>query len=139
MFNYLQYDVGWSQLTVALGLTLSLTLTVAAVMRRPLYAILELICGTDTGARFWTTYSSVILVVGPMFLVSLGSFGSINLADFVRRTTMLISLGLIVTVAIMGIAVRLCGKQPARPVQPDRANVPPAPAPSGQFQTAPAE
>ena len=139
MYSYLQYDVGWNQLAIALGLTLTLSLTVASVMRRPLYAILQFICGTDPGARFWTTYSSVILVIGPMFLVSLGSFGSANLADFVRRTTMLISLGLIVTVAIMGLAVRLCGKQPTRPIQPDRAAVGPTTAPSGRFETAPAE
>ena len=139
MYSYLQYDVGWNQLAIALGLTLTLSLTVASVMRRPLYAILQFICGTDPGARFWTTYSSVILVIGPMFLVSLGSFGSANLADFVRRTTMLISLGLIVTVAIMGLAVRLCGKQPTRPVQPDRAAVGPTTVPSGRFETAPAE
>jgi hypothetical protein len=139
MTYYLQADVGWNELAIAWGLTLSLTLTVAAVMRRPLYAILQFICGTDTGARFWTAYSSVILVVGPLFLVSLGSFGSANLADFVRRTTMLISLGQIITVAIMGIAVRLCGKQPFAPIQPNRASASPVPAPAGQLQTAPAE
>src|ERR1700744_2797655 len=113
MPSYLLYDVGWGQLAIALGLTLSLTLIVAGVMRRPLYAILQFICGTDTGARFWTAYSTVILVVGPLFLVSFGSFGSNSLADFVRRTTMLISLGQILTVAFMGIAVRLCGRPAA--------------------------
>jgi hypothetical protein len=108
MTTWVQSGFDWDELAIAWGLTLSLTLMVAAVMRRPLYAILKTICGTDMAARFWTAYSTVMLVVGPLFLVSLGSFGSPSLADFVRRTTMLISFGQIVTVAIMGIAVRVC-------------------------------
>lgn len=109
----------WTQLFIAWGLTLGLTLVVAAIMHRPLYAVLQSICGTDIGARFWTAYSSVMTVVGPLFLVSWGSFGTSNLADFVRRAMVLISLGLILTVIVMGIAVSRYIKPPvARPMQP---------------------
>ncbi len=135
MTNWMQFGVGWDELAIAWGLTLSLTLMVAAVMRRPLYAILKTICGTDTAARFWTAYSTVMLVVGPLFLVSLGSFGSPSLADFVRRTTMLISFGQIVTVAIMGIAVRVCSPRASRPEPRSARGVFVAPSP----QEAPAE
>ena len=135
MTNWMQLGVGWDELGIAWGLTLPLTLLVAAIMRRPLYAMLQTICGTDTGARFWTAYSTVILVVGPLFLVSIGSFGSPSLADFVRRTTMLISLGQIVTVAIMGIAVRICSGQPTPRVPHFSAPTLPAAQPQG----APAE
>jgi hypothetical protein len=95
----------WTQLAIAWGLTLILTLIVAAIMRRPLYAILQFICGTDVGARFWTAFSSVMIVAGPLFLVSLGGLGTTNLADFVRRAMVLISLGLIGAVSVMGLAV----------------------------------
>jgi hypothetical protein len=105
----------WMQLGIAWGLTLTLTLIVAAIMRRPLFAVLQFVCGTDIGAHFWTAYTSIMLVAGPLFLVSLGSFGSPNLADFVRRAMVLISLGLIGTVAIMGLAVRSATK-PKPPV-----------------------
>jgi hypothetical protein len=108
----------WTQLGIAWGLTLILTLVVAAIMRRPLFAVLQFVCGTDIGARFWTAYTSIMLVAGPLFLVSLGSFGSANLADFVRRAMVLISLGLIGTVVIMGIAVRTATKRPAHAPEP---------------------
>jgi surface polysaccharide O-acyltransferase-like enzyme len=106
----------WIQLGLAWGLTLCLTLIVAGIIHRPLFAVLQYICGTDVGARFWTAYSGIMIVVGPLFLVSLGALGSANLADFARRTMVLISLGLISTVVIMGIAVRSA----VRPDQRDR-------------------
>jgi surface polysaccharide O-acyltransferase-like enzyme len=101
----------WTQLAIAWGLTLALTLIVAAIMRRPLFAVLQFICGTDIGARFWTAYSSIMIVTGPLFLVSLGALGTTNLADFVRHSMVLISLGLIGTVMIMGLAVRTASRQ----------------------------
>lgn len=105
----------WTQLGIAWGLTLTLTLIVAAIMRGPLFAVLQFVCGTDVGARFWTAFSSIMIVVGPLFLVSLGALGTTNLADFVRRSMVLISLGLIGTVSIMGLAVRNATRQPPVP------------------------
>jgi hypothetical protein len=101
----------WTQLGIAWGLTLALTLIVAAIIRRPLFAVLQFICGTDIGAHFWTALSTIMTVMGPLFLVSLGSLGSTNLADFVRRSMVLISLGLIGTVSIMAVAVRSASKK----------------------------
>ncbi|WP_158921203.1 hypothetical protein [Acidisphaera sp. S103] len=95
----------WTQLGIAWGLTLGLTLIVAAFMQWPLYAVLQLVCGTGVGARFWTIFSSLMIVVGPLFLVSIGALGTCSLAEFVRRAMVMISLGLIVTVTLMGFAV----------------------------------
>ena len=109
----------WTQLGIAWGLTLILTLIVAAIMRPPLFAVMQFVCGTDIGARFWTAFSSIMIVVGPLFLVSLGALGTTTLADFVRRSMVLISLGLITTVACMGLAVRSATrKQPVAPNPP---------------------
>jgi len=110
----------WTQLGIAWGLTLVLTLIVAAVMQRPLFAVLELVCKTGVGARFWTVFSSLMIVVGPLFLVSFGALGGGTLADYVRRVMVLLSLGLIVTVSVMGFAVWGSTKsvQPAAPSEP---------------------
>ena len=123
----------WEQLGFAWGLSLAMTFVVAAIMRRPLFAVLQHICGTDIGARFWSAYSSLMIVVGPLFLVSIGSFASGNLADFLRRTMALISLGLIGTVIIMGIAVRSATSGAVKPLPPPYPKAPepaatPAPA-----------
>jgi hypothetical protein len=96
----------WTQLALAWGLSLVLTLTVTAILRRPLYAVLQVVCGNDISARFWTLYSSVMMVVGPLFVVSLGAIGNTSSADFARRIMVLSSLGLIAAVIIMGLAVR---------------------------------
>ena len=99
--------VDWAQLVAAAGLTLGLTTIVALVIRKPLYAVLELICGREVSARFWTTFSLVLLVMGPLFLVFTAAGGAENLADFVRRTVYLISFGVIGAFLVMGAAVML--------------------------------
>ena len=65
---------------LAAALTLGLTSLVAAVIRRPLYDVLRLVCGSDVGARFWTTFAAVLLVMGPLFLVFTAAGGAIMLA-----------------------------------------------------------
>ena len=99
--------VDWLQLVIAAVLTLGLTTTVALVIRRPLFGVLQLICGTDVGARFWTTFASVLMVMGPLFLVFTAAGGADNLADFVRRAVYLVSFGIIGAFLVMGCAVML--------------------------------
>ena len=99
--------VDWVQLIAAAGLTLGLTTVVALVIRKPLYAVLKLICGGEVSAQFWTTFSLVLLVMGPLFLVFTAAGGAENLADFVRRTVYLVSFGIIGAFLIMGAAVML--------------------------------
>ncbi len=99
--------VGWMQLVLAAVLTLGLTSVVALVIRKPLFGVLQLVCGSDVGARFWTTFAAVLLMFGPLFLVFTAGGTTINLADFVRRTVYLASLGIIGAFLIMGAAVML--------------------------------
>lgn len=124
--------VDWAQLVAAAGLTLGLTTIVALVIRKPLYAVLELICGREVSARFWTTFSLVLLVMGPLFLVFTAAGGAENLADFVRRTVYLISFGVIGAFLVMGAAVMLSApsqamaKRRAAQLEAEALNVPAA-------------
>ncbi len=99
--------VDWLQLTIAAVLTLGLTTTVAVIIRKPLFGVLQLVCGTQVSARFWTTFAAVLLVMGPLFLVFTAAGGAESLADFVRRTVYLVSLGVIGAFLVMGAAVML--------------------------------
>ena len=99
--------VDWLQLVIAAAVTLGLTTIVALVIRRPLFGVLQLICGHDVSARFWTTFASVLMVMGPLFLVFTAAGGATNLADFVRRAVYLVSFGLIAAFVVMGAAVMM--------------------------------
>ena len=99
--------VDWLQLVIAALMTLGLTTVVALVIRRPLHGVLQLVCGTEVSAQFWTTFALVLLVMGPLFLVFTAAGGATNLADFVRRTVYLVSLGVIGAFLVMGGAVML--------------------------------
>jgi hypothetical protein len=111
--------VDWLQLILAAVLTLSLTSIVAMVIRRPLFGVLQLVCGSDVGARFWTTFTGVLLVMGPLFLVFTAAGGATNLADFVRRAVYLVSFGVIGAFMAMGAAVMLSA--PSRAISDRRA------------------
>ncbi len=99
--------VDWLQLIIAAVLTLGLTIVVALIIRRSLYGVLQLVCGTEVSAQFWTTFALVLLVMGPLFLVFTAAGGATNLADFVRRTVYLVSFGVIGAFLVMGAAVML--------------------------------
>ena len=99
--------VDWLQLVIAAALTLGLANLAAAIIHRPLFDVLTLVCGTDVGARFWTTFSAVLLVTGPLFLVFTAAGGAVNLADFVRRAVYLVSLGVIGGFLVIGAAVMM--------------------------------
>lgn len=111
--------VDWLQLILAAVLTLGLTSIVALVIRRPLFGVLQLVCGNDVGARFWTTFAAVLLVMGPLFLVFTAAGGATNLADFVRRAVYLVSFGVIGAFMVMGAAVMLSA--PSRALAERRA------------------
>ena len=111
--------VDWLQLVLAAVLTLGLTSIVALVIRRPLFGVLQLVCGNDVGARFWTTFAAVLLVMGPLFLVFTAAGGAANLADFVRRAVYLVSFGVIGAFMVLGAAVMLSA--PSRALAERRA------------------
>lgn len=103
----------WQQLAIAALLTLGLTSVVALVIRRPLYGVLHMICGEEVGARFWTTFASVLLVLGPLFLVFTAAGGVPSMAELVRRSVYLGSFGVIGAFLVMGAAVMLSGPSKA--------------------------
>ena len=105
--------VAWQQLAIAALLTLGLTSVVALVIRRPLYGVLQMICGEEVGARFWTTFASVLLVLGPLFLVFTAASGAQTMAELVRRSVYLGSFGVIGAFLVMGAAVMLSGPSKA--------------------------
>jgi hypothetical protein len=127
--------ITWIELGAALALTFVATTTVAAIMWRPLHGVLEFICHGGAAARFWTTFSAVMLVCGPLFLVSFAAGRSLSMADFIRQAVYLCSLGLIGAFVIMGVAVwnaaqvgRVATAAPADPWRQQRGSVPAAPA-----------
>lgn len=119
--------ITWIELGIALALTLAATLTVARIMWRPLHGVLELVCHRPVPARFWTTFASVMLVCGPLFLVCFAAGRAESLAAFIRQAVYLCSLGLIGAFVIMGIAVATCVRPP-RPEASPWGSVPAAPS-----------
>jgi hypothetical protein len=99
--------VDWEQLLLAGALTLGLATIVALVIRKPLFDIMRMVCGTEVAARFWTVFTTVLLVMVPLFLVLAAAGGGQSLADFVRRTVYLVSFGIIGAFLAMGAAVML--------------------------------
>ena len=97
----------WAQLAAALGLTLALSVTALAVIRRPLFTVLEYICGTDVGARFWTAYSSVLIFLAPLFLVAIMLRAGGDPVAEVQATIATAAVGLIAAFVIMGLAVSI--------------------------------
>jgi hypothetical protein len=120
--------ITWIELGVALAITLAATLTVARIMWRPLHGVLELVCHGAIPARFWTTFASVMLVCGPLFLVCFAAGRAGTLAEFIRQAVYLCSLGLIGAFVVMGIAV-------IRAIRPERPR--PEPKPWGSVPASP--
>ncbi len=56
---------------IEVGLTLAVSLIAVVYFRRFLYRILVDLCGTEDRAKFWTTFTNILLVALP-FISSLG-------------------------------------------------------------------
>jgi hypothetical protein len=121
--------IDWIELGIALALTLAATLTVARIMWRPLHGVLELVCHGKVPAQFWTTFASVMLVCGPLFLVCFAAGRAETLAAFIRQAVYLCSIGLISAFVIMGVAVATSVRRP-RPEANPLGSVPVAPPPA---------
>lgn len=121
--------IGWMELGIALAVTLAATLLVVRVIWQPLFGVLELICQSAVGARFWTTFAAVMLVCGPLFLVCFAAGRSLSLADFIRQAITLCSLGLIGGFFVMGWALLHSIRRSEQPVAP-AAPVTPAASPA---------
>jgi hypothetical protein len=67
---------------------------------------------------FWTTFASVVLVCGPLFLVCFAAGRAESLAALIRQAVHLCSLGLVGAFVIMGIAVATCVRPPRPEASP---------------------
>lgn len=118
----------WSELAAAAGSTFVLAAATGVTIRGPLSRVLRLVCGTDAAAEFWTTFWLVLVVTGPLTLVLVGTGGTSDVVEFVRRTLSLVGAGLVVSFLAMGLAV-------SRSI-PRRGATAPHPAPAASTEAA---
>lgn len=88
---------------------LCISLLVIAILRKPLALLLEDICGTPERARFWVTYTNLMLVITP--LIANGLFGinadsaELNIA-WCRTTANCSLIGVFVGLLMVGMQVK---------------------------------
>ena len=97
--------LGWAELVAASGSTFVLAAAAGVTIRGPLSRVLRLVCGTDVAAEFWTTFWLVLVVTGPLTLVLVGTGGTSDLVELVRRTLSLVGAGLVISFLALGFAV----------------------------------
>lgn len=96
---------------------------VVAVLYRPLFAVIQDLCGTRQRAVFWSIYLSTILILVPVLGVTyISSFGRAmpDMSAFLQRSIFFALLG--ITGALVGIgwgiwspSRKLVGRQEATP------------------------
>ena len=89
-------------LTYALTGLIALLATVS--LWRPLSILLAEICGTEERSRFWTVWSTVMIVVAPMLIVSMRELDT-NPAGLIRGTVAAALIGVVLALLGMGYAV----------------------------------
>jgi hypothetical protein len=81
------------------------TATIAALaLWRPLRILLGEICGTEERSRFWTVWSTVMMVVAPLLLVSMRAIDT-NPSGLIRGTVASALVGILLALLGMGYAV----------------------------------
>ncbi|MDH4227831.1 MAG: hypothetical protein OEV59_08830 [Deltaproteobacteria bacterium] len=53
---------------IGTGITMAASLIVIWYMKKPLTSLLSDLCGTHEKASFWTTFTSIMLVLTPLFI-----------------------------------------------------------------------
>ncbi|MBB5716482.1 hypothetical protein [Sphingomonas aerophila] len=91
-------------LVLTYALTLGIAALAAAILWRPLRILLGEICGTEERSRFWTVWSTVMTVLAPMLIVSIGGMVT-DAALLVRGTVSAALTGVLLALIGMGYAV----------------------------------
>jgi hypothetical protein len=91
-------------LLLTYGLTALISLLAAVVLWRPLGILLAELCGTEERSRFWTVWSTVMMVVTPMLFVSWRGVDT-DPTQLVQGTMTSALLGILMALAGMGMAV----------------------------------
>lgn len=86
------------------ALTALISLLAAVVLWRPLAILLAELCGTEERSRFWTVWSTVMMVVTPMLFVSWRGVTT-EPTQLVQGTMTSALLGVLMALAGMGMAV----------------------------------
>lgn len=91
-------------LLLAYSLTGLIALLAAVALWRPLRILLGEICGTEERSRFWTVWSTVMLVVAPLLFVSWQSTVN-DPSQLIQGTVGAALFGILLALLGMGIAV----------------------------------
>ena len=95
--------------------------SVVAVLFRPLFGVVNDLCGTRERALFWSVYLSTILVLVPLLGVAfIGTYGgpTVDFVSFVQRAVFFALLGLTAALVTIGFGIW----RPASHVEPGRPN-----------------
>ena len=91
-------------LLLTYALTALIAILAAVVLWRPLSILLAELCGTEQRSRFWTVWSTVMMVATPMLFVSMHGIAT-SPTDLVQGTVTSALFGVLIALVGMGLAV----------------------------------
>lgn len=91
-------------LLITYALTALIALLAVVTLWRPLSILLAELCGTEERSRFWTMWSTVMMVVTPMLFVSWRGVTT-DPTELVQGTMTSALFGVLMALAGMGFAV----------------------------------
>lgn len=91
-------------LLITYALTALIALLAAVTLWRPLSILLAELCGTEERSRFWTVWSTVMMVATPMLFVSWRGVAT-DPTDLVQGTVTSALIGVLMALLGMGFAV----------------------------------
>ncbi|PTQ12207.1 hypothetical protein CLG96_06550 [Sphingomonas oleivorans] len=91
-------------LLLAYSMTALLALFAAVTLWRPLSVLLGEMCGTEQRSRFWTVWSTAMMVATPMLIVSIGAIAT-DPVRLVKGTVASALTGILFALIGMGFAV----------------------------------
>ena len=91
-------------LLITYALTALIALLAVVPLWRPLSILLAELCGTEERSRFWTMWSTVMMVATPMLFVSWRGVAT-DPTELVQRTVTSALVGVLMALLGMGFAV----------------------------------
>lgn len=91
-------------LLITYALTALIALLAVVTLWRPLSILLAELCGTEERSRFWTVWSTVMMVVTPMLFVSWRRIAT-DPTELVQATMTSALIGVLLALVGMGFAV----------------------------------
>ncbi|HEY0634067.1 MAG TPA: hypothetical protein VGE00_01695 [Gammaproteobacteria bacterium] len=95
--------MGMATLLTAAGISIACSLLISAFLSKPLYYLLDDLCGTQTRARFWHHYATIMLQVVPLLMVMLFFHAESSFdPQLLRRTLICVLLGQVIALTTIG-------------------------------------